>query len=92
MGNKQNTSFYNFMFSESTALELLVKHKFLPDKWRRKIPKVSVFDIETLEFDRNDTSFEHRLVSIAMSSEIDNNTKYWVIEESTECARQKIGT
>ena len=61
----------------------------LPE-WKLKIPKVSVFDIETLE-DSVDDGHEHKLVSIAFASEIDKQSKYWVIDSSTEAARQKIG-
>ena len=80
----------NINFSETPAEELLISKEYLSPKWKLEIPKVSVFDIETLEDPVNGV-FEHRLVSIAFSSEIDKQSKYWVIENSSETARQKIG-
>ena len=69
---------------------MLILQEYLAPGWKGVIPKVTVFDIETLE-EECSHGFEHKLVSIAMTSEIDNQTKYWVIESSCESARQKIG-
>ena len=69
---------------------MLIMNQYITPKWKLEIPKVSVFDIETLE-DPINGSFEHKLVSIAFASEIDKQPKYWVIENSSETARQQIG-
>ena len=68
----------------------MIKEGFLDHDWELKIPKVTVFDIETLEAACED-GMEHKLVSIAMASEVDCQTHYWVIEKSSDTCRQKIG-
>ena len=80
----------NFNCSEIPAEELLISEKYMSPEWKLEIPKVSVFDIETLESPVDD-GHEHKIVSIAFASEIDKQSKYWVIENSSEEARQKIG-
>ena len=70
---------------------MLISEQYLSPKWKLVIPEISVFDIETLE-DPIEDGFEHKLVSIAFASEIDKQSKYWVIKDSTESSRQRIGT
>ena len=68
----------------------MIDEQFLSPEWKLAIPEVSVYDIESLESPCAD-GMEHKLVSIAMASEIDKQSHYWVIEKSTESERQRIG-
>ena len=68
----------------------MIQEGYLNQEWELKIPPVSVFDIETLETPCDD-GLEHKLVSIAMASEVDLQKNYWVIDKSTDTERQKIG-
>ena len=63
----------------------------MSDETSQQIPELSVFDIETLEVESDQGDFELKLVSIAMASEIDNQTQYWVIDQDNDNERQKIG-
>ena len=69
---------------------MLIEEGYLDPEWKLAIPEVSVFDIETLE-SPCELGMEHRLVSIALASEIDKQSHYWVIDKSTEIERQRIG-
>ena len=71
-------------------MESLIEEKFLCPKFAHRIPEITVFDIETFETE-TDEGYEHKLVSIAMASEIDDESKYWVIEEDSDAQRQLIG-
>ena len=68
----------------------MIEEGFLSDEFVQRIPELSVFDIETLEVE-GEEGHVHKLCSIAMSSEIDSESKYWVIDASDEEQRQTIG-
>ena len=68
----------------------MIEEGFLTDEFVQRIPELCVFDIETLEVE-SEEGHVHKLCSIAMSSEIDSESKYWAIDASDEEQRQTIG-
>ena len=78
------------IYRGKTPQDNLIEEGFLSDEFVQRIPELSVFDIETLEVE-GEEGYVHKLCSIAMSSEIDSESKYWVIDASDEEQRQTIG-